>query len=184
LAAIDIARLLAKMTGRMSTDEATRHLIEAHDASLKNRDRLADFNAECGCFYCCRTFPPTEVTRWVGADEKTALCPHCHIDAVVPQTDPAFLRRMREFWFEQGGPRQIGRRGVECRRSGEVATGTLSARPTAALSTGWSIIADRGVADWVSCVRGSSASATSIRHSRPKPTASALPKPFPHHRAT
>ena len=45
----------------------------------------------CGCFYCFSIFPPNEIQDWVEEPEdcprgpgKTALCPNCGIDAVLP----------------------------------------------------------------------------------------------------
>jgi len=47
----------------------------------------------CGCFNCLATFPPTEITEWISEPEscprgkgKTALCPRCAIDTVLPDT--------------------------------------------------------------------------------------------------
>jgi hypothetical protein len=45
----------------------------------------------CGCFYCLNIFSPNEIQDWVEEPEdcprgsgKTALCPNCGIDAVLP----------------------------------------------------------------------------------------------------
>jgi hypothetical protein len=48
----------------------------------------------CGCFHCLSIFPPSEIADWV--DElkdcprgpgKTAMCPKCDIDAVLPENE-------------------------------------------------------------------------------------------------
>ncbi|WP_267926044.1 cytoplasmic protein [Desulfolithobacter dissulfuricans] len=47
----------------------------------------------CGCFHCLSIFPPSEITMWLDEDEncprgpgKTATCPKCGIDSVLPDT--------------------------------------------------------------------------------------------------
>jgi hypothetical protein len=78
-------------------------LKAAHEHSARNREIIAH-GGECGCFHCLQTFDADEVTEWVNGGQ-TALCPRCHIDAVLSsQTDPidhGFLKRMRARWFEQ-----------------------------------------------------------------------------------
>ena len=63
----------------------------------------------CACFYCKRTFPPTAITEWIDESERfpdgaTALCPHCHIDAVLPSDAialrPELLAEMRMVYFD------------------------------------------------------------------------------------
>jgi hypothetical protein len=40
---------------------------------------------DCGCFYCMEKFNPQQITEWTD-DGQTALCPHCHMDAVIPSS--------------------------------------------------------------------------------------------------
>ncbi len=47
----------------------------------------------CGCFYCLKLFPPQEITEWLEESKssprgpgKTAICPHCGIDSVLPDS--------------------------------------------------------------------------------------------------
>ena len=51
-------------------------------------------NIVCGCFYCLSTFPPSEIEEWVDEPEdcprgpgRTAICPSCGIDAVIPESE-------------------------------------------------------------------------------------------------
>lgn len=83
-----------------------RSLEYVHTLSIGHRHLVAA-SRQCGCFYCCTIFPPTEITEWVDGDEDagvTALCPRCGIDAVLP--DPPievtleFLRLMNSAWFQ------------------------------------------------------------------------------------
>lgn len=54
----------------------------------------AILNSElCGCFNCLSQFPPSQITDWIeespdcprGAG-KTAMCPNCDIDTVLPDS--------------------------------------------------------------------------------------------------
>ena len=84
----------------------TPDFISAHRHSIGHRDEVLA-SATCGCFFCCETFPPSEVTEWTDESDdvgQTALCPRCGIDSVIgaasgyPLT-PEFLRRMHDHWF-------------------------------------------------------------------------------------
>lgn len=55
--------------------------------------QLLALSARAGCFHCCTTFAPKDITVWIaaplsatgpGPEQATALCPHCGIDAVLP----------------------------------------------------------------------------------------------------
>lgn len=81
--------------------------ISAHQHSIRHHDIVMHSDV-CGCFYCCRIFPPSQIGEWVkdgeNSADRTALCPFCGIDsvigsaAVVPLTaDP--LNRMKRHWF-------------------------------------------------------------------------------------
>jgi hypothetical protein len=86
---------------------------EAHAHCRLNRGELAQ-STLCGCFYCCSTFPPAEITDWIdpapemvneiGLEGQTARCPRCGIDSVIgdrsgyPVTRD-FLEKMGTYWF-------------------------------------------------------------------------------------
>lgn len=65
----------------------------------------------CGCFYCLSTFPPSEIEEWVDEPEdcprgpgRTAICPKCGIDAVLPESEhykltKELLEAMNKEWF-------------------------------------------------------------------------------------
>ena len=62
----------------------------------------------CGCFYCCTTFAPTEISVWVDRDAEgvgqTALCPKCGIDSVLGDKSgfspsDELLTSMKLLWF-------------------------------------------------------------------------------------
>jgi hypothetical protein len=82
-------------------------LEAAHRHSSAHRAAVLASNL-CGCFYCLATFAPSEILDWVDKDAegvgKTALCPRCGIDSVLPSSsglplDRGFLERMHEYWF-------------------------------------------------------------------------------------
>jgi hypothetical protein len=77
-------------------------LRTAHRRSLNNRSLLRQ-GGQCGCFYCLKIFDAASVTNWTD-DSATALCPYCHIDAVLcasaDRIDTAFLNAMHETRFD------------------------------------------------------------------------------------
>lgn len=67
----------------------------------------------CGCFFCLSIFSPSKITEWLEEDAncprgpgKTALCPVCGIDAVLPDSieyeiTEKLLKAMQEKYFKQ-----------------------------------------------------------------------------------
>jgi len=65
----------------------------------------------CGCFYCISMFPSSEIKEWIEEPRdcprgsgKTAVCPKCDIDAVLPDTlevelTEKLLREMQKEYF-------------------------------------------------------------------------------------
>lgn len=78
------------------------NLKEIHELSLGNKDLISISN-NVGCFYCLKIFPKNDIMEWVG-QEKTALCPHCSIDSLLPDNMVSLtknlLKEMHNFWFE------------------------------------------------------------------------------------
>lgn len=85
-------------------DPLKRSLVQAHRRSAGHRTEVLASRC-CGCFHCGAQFPPRAITAWVkDANEATAFCPRCDIDAVLGDASgypitPAFLAEMRERWF-------------------------------------------------------------------------------------
>lgn len=85
-----------------------------HPLSFRNRAFLA-CSEDAACFYCLRTFRPSEIWHWID-NEETAVCPYCGIDSVLPmgapgsivdlflRPRPRLLEAMRQYWFEGGRP--------------------------------------------------------------------------------
>ncbi|HEY4592684.1 MAG TPA: hypothetical protein VIJ61_09775 [Thermoanaerobaculia bacterium] len=86
----------------------------AHLHSSQHRAEIGE-SSLCGCFYCCSTFPPSEIEEWVdknaAGEGQTALCPRCGIDSVIgdrsgfPVTKE-FLEKMKAHWFSEAPLRQ------------------------------------------------------------------------------
>ena len=80
--------------------------IRAHRHSSRHRQEILA-SEKCGCFYCCRIFPPSEIGEWVDEWEgvgQTAICPHCGIDSVIGSESgyvitPELLSKMKAHWF-------------------------------------------------------------------------------------
>lgn len=85
---------------------------EAHKHSIHNRGEL-ERSSNAGCFWCLRTFAPTEVVKWVDPEDDTAACPYCDFDTVlgdasgIPLSDPCFLPEMKEVWFDETSKRVV-----------------------------------------------------------------------------
>ena len=88
----------------MSFDET--YLRAAHRHTSNHRKEV-EASEVCGCFYCCATYPPSAIERWLNEESGTALCAECQIDSVLgdksgyPVGDPKFLKAMYAFWFER-----------------------------------------------------------------------------------
>lgn len=90
----------------MSNSEIPKTYRDAADASFKSW-RLLKKSKKCGCYYCCRVYPASEVVDWCDERDRrrTALCPYCGIDSVIPDAsgcplDEEFLKKMKYWWFE------------------------------------------------------------------------------------
>ncbi len=75
---------------------------DAHQHSSKHRSEILKSDL-CGCFYCEKTFEPSEIVDWID-DQQTALCPKCGIDSVIGSASgfpisKDFLHEMCEYWF-------------------------------------------------------------------------------------
>lgn len=101
---------------------------EAHTATFKNW-RFLRKSKMCGCIYCCRVYPTSEVVDWCNERDRrrTALCPYCGIDSVIPDAsgwplDEKFLNKMKYLWFES--------HSVSCKVPDNVAKKSLQSEKT------------------------------------------------------
>tara|TARA_Y100000034_G_C6899089_1_gene415206 strand:- start:779 stop:1051 length:273 start_codon:yes stop_codon:yes gene_type:complete len=77
-------------------------LKHAHGHSRNNKEEI-EKSGWCGCFYCCETFPASDIDKWI-KEETTALCPKCNIDSVIGDASKIslteeFLLEMHKYWF-------------------------------------------------------------------------------------
>ena len=84
-----------RMTDPVITEERLKSLHEQcdmHFAVIMGGD-------ECSCFCCCKVFPPQEINRWCD-NGKTAICPKCGIDSVLPgECTEELLEAMHHYYF-------------------------------------------------------------------------------------
>ncbi|KGD68386.1 hypothetical protein LG45_08860 [Flavobacterium aquatile LMG 4008 = ATCC 11947] len=80
-------------------------LENAHKRSSCHKQEICKSNL-CGCFYCLKTFLPTEIEEWIEENDnrgETAVCPKCGIDSVLsdefPIEDKIFMEQMCLHWF-------------------------------------------------------------------------------------
>ena len=77
-------------------------IIEAAKHGSRHRDEVLSSDL-CGCYYCTKTFQPSEITEWIEKGQ-TALCPRCGIDSVLGSEsgyplERTFLQKMYKYWF-------------------------------------------------------------------------------------
>lgn len=100
---MSVADTLVRRQVRARVEASFRQAAHAaHQYSSDHREAIAASD-RCGCFHCGSVFPPVEIHEWVD-DGKTAVCPHCGVDAVigshsVTSITAAFLSRMHDEWF-------------------------------------------------------------------------------------
>lgn len=79
-------------------------MSEPDDPTFNNCDALARVR-RAGCHMCLSTFDVGRIDAWRHRG-RTALCPHCNSDAVVPGVDdPAGLRAAHERWRQNAETR-------------------------------------------------------------------------------
>ena len=81
--------------------DLTRIELMALAASEKSFINIEAVNnsEKCGCYHCISVFESSEITEWCDG-EKTALCPSCGIDSVIPnETDINVLTTIWKHWF-------------------------------------------------------------------------------------
>jgi len=71
---------------------------ELHDEAYLNAAEIAK-NSSASCFYCLEPYYVDNINKWTD-DGRTALCPHCNNDTVLPGMQSRdILNEMREHWF-------------------------------------------------------------------------------------
>lgn len=95
------------MPMKYATRLTKTQLAELHARSSLH---LMDFNghAFASCFYCVRNdIPVPDLFHETADNGLTAICPHCHVDAILPgQYDKSVLEQMERRYFQTEGHNQ------------------------------------------------------------------------------
>ncbi|MBX3147739.1 MAG: hypothetical protein KF785_13315 [Gemmatimonadales bacterium] len=74
---------------RTQWSEADLEAIGGHAGAHEQRVRASPI---VGCYHCVTLFPPDDITEWIpslrAGVQRTAICPHCGIDAILPADVP------------------------------------------------------------------------------------------------
>ena len=73
-----------------------------------NRDAVK-CSTECACVYCLRKITPSLITEWTedydettGKYMKTAVCPLCGIDSIIPNSLVEYTDKNLQDWHRNG----------------------------------------------------------------------------------
>lgn len=80
-----------------------KSLYEKLHAYSYNNKELIERSNKCYCFHCKQTFASKAIKEYID-DNKTALCPNCQIDSVIPDSieetiTPEIIDGMNKYWF-------------------------------------------------------------------------------------
>jgi hypothetical protein len=69
--------------------------------SFNNKQAVQE-SETCGCWNCFSTFSSHDITSWTDYG-KTALCPNCELDFVIPQStglpiNEEALKEVNKYW--------------------------------------------------------------------------------------
>lgn len=72
------------------------------ELSFKNKSILLR-QQKCGCYHCLNIFETKAITEWLteADNKKTALCPHCGIDSVIPFQQKEFKKILENLQITQ-----------------------------------------------------------------------------------
>jgi hypothetical protein len=88
----------------------SKSMKEIYELSMRHEKAVLT-SEECGCFYCLEIFASLEIEDWLDEPkidssplERTAICPLCGIDCVLPQSNSyeiteKFLKAMQQKHF-------------------------------------------------------------------------------------
>lgn len=73
---------------------------DAADEAIYNASKIKK-DTICSCYCCCSTYTGENIQEYID-NERTALCPVCGIDAVIPEKiEEEKLEEMYKFWFAE-----------------------------------------------------------------------------------
>ena len=86
---------------RSYSQEKKSQMERLHAYATHNKE-LIEKSDRCYCFHCKSIMESREIERYL--EEKTALCPKCGIDSIIPDVidesiDETVISEMRDYWF-------------------------------------------------------------------------------------
>lgn len=79
-----------------------------HNKSFENKADIQQASI-VGCFYCLMQYDPSEITEYIKeikSGRKTAICPKCMIDSVIPldsskplNENQELLEKLNQYYF-------------------------------------------------------------------------------------
>lgn len=86
------------------TETLEEKVNRATTLSIHNRDQIKP-DTKCGCYFCLQICNGSDIVEWGDKENDTALCPHCGIDSLMPNTTfPPILEAAHEKWFTGAVP--------------------------------------------------------------------------------
>ncbi len=87
----------------MGDEGEASHPLQQGWRSILNRVAVCESEVS-GCYACKRIFSSPMIREWCD-DGRTACCPYCHVDAVVPESGdleitPEWLTTMHDYWMK------------------------------------------------------------------------------------
>lgn len=72
--------------------------------TMKNRSMVQQ-STNAGCMNCCKIYPVSEIKSYTDYD-KTCLCPHCGIDAVIGDMcgypiNTESVTKAHDYWYKK-----------------------------------------------------------------------------------
>lgn len=102
-----VSQIIFRNQWKSLPPDASSSLLRS-DIPRRNNRELIMRSVDCGCYACLSTFTPNDITLWCDVDEsgigQTAVCPFCHVDAVIPsacgiELSPNQLLAFQRTWF-------------------------------------------------------------------------------------
>jgi hypothetical protein len=101
---------MAKKSSTHQTEQKPEEVWQTFDTSRtvhalsRNNEKLISKSKIVGCFYCLKIFSADKITGYRDNKEKSAICPFCSVDSIIPgssgiELSEEFLKAMKRHWF-------------------------------------------------------------------------------------
>lgn len=76
-----------------------------NNQDIKNAPKLAWNNHNllkdnCGCYHCLEIINVQDIKEWTDYG-KTAICPKCNCDCLIPEIDLNNLKKIQDYWIKK-----------------------------------------------------------------------------------